>query len=523
MNSDSKVNILMVDDQPGKLLSYEAILSGLGQNLLKANSGREALDILLRHEIAVVLLDVSMPELDGFDLVAMIHGHPRFHKTPIILISAVHLTDVDRLKAFEHGAVDYVTVPVIPEILRAKVRIFTELHRKTRQLEQLNRELEMRVAERTEQLQQSAELLELATEAVIVRDWEGRVMFWNSGAQSMYGWKREDVLGMKLHQVLQTRFPETPEAIDKTLMRTGTWAGNLIQLTQKGQEITVACRQALKFDHSGLPQAVLEISRDITAELRAEETLRRVEHMAAMSQMAGIMAHEINNPLEAITNAFFLLLNHPSLDETARHYAELADKELSRVARITKQTLNFYREPQEPVSVKIADEIDNVLELNAALLERGCIALERSFRAKSAVFAVPSELKQVFMNLLTNAIQSMPDGGRLRVCTRDMKDGKTGKSGVRVSLVDTGAGIRPDDTERLFEPFFSTKSEKGTGLGLWISKGIVTKYEGAIFFRSLRAFGGVTTCFSVFIPGLDSRPAMGPPTIRTIHEPVAPH
>src|SRR5512146_1016296 len=181
MDEDAKVNILMVDDQPGKLLSYEAILSGLGHNLLKANSGREALEILLRHEIAVVLLDVSMPELDGFDLVAMIHGHPRFQKTPIILISAIYLTDVDRLKAFEHGAVDYVTVPVVPEILRAKVRIFAELHNKTRQLEHLNRELEKRVAERTEQLKQSAELLELASEAVIVRDWEGRVIFWNSG------------------------------------------------------------------------------------------------------------------------------------------------------------------------------------------------------------------------------------------------------------------------------------------------------------------------------------------------------
>src|ERR1700758_3678833 len=139
--SDDRVNILMVDDQPGKLLSYEAILSDLGENLIKASSGREALEYLLKTDVAVVLMDVSMPEIDGFQLADMIRQHPRFQKTAIIFISAVHLTDVDRLKGYERGAVDYIAVPVIPELLRAKVSVFAELHRKTRQLEALNHEL----------------------------------------------------------------------------------------------------------------------------------------------------------------------------------------------------------------------------------------------------------------------------------------------------------------------------------------------------------------------------------------------
>lgn len=141
MAGKEKVNILMVDDQVGKLLSYEAILASLGENLIKAYSGKEALDHLLKSDIAVILLDVSMPELDGFDLAGMIRQHPRFHRTPIIFISAVLLTDVDRLKGYESGAVDYISVPVVPELLRAKVRVFVDLHRKTRQLEMLNLEL----------------------------------------------------------------------------------------------------------------------------------------------------------------------------------------------------------------------------------------------------------------------------------------------------------------------------------------------------------------------------------------------
>src|SRR5277367_1642213 len=141
MGEQEKVNILMVDDQPGKLVTYEAILGELDEKLIKARSGKEALDHLLRTDIAVVLMDVSMPELDGFELADMIRQHPRFQNTAIIFISAVHLTDIDRVKAYQRGAVDYIAVPIIPELLRAKVRVFADLHRKTYQLEMLNRDL----------------------------------------------------------------------------------------------------------------------------------------------------------------------------------------------------------------------------------------------------------------------------------------------------------------------------------------------------------------------------------------------
>ena len=138
---DDKINILLVDDQPGKLLTYEAMLGELGENLIKAHSGMEALELLLQTDIAVVLMDVSMPGMDGFETALMIHDHPRFQNIPIVFISAIHMTDLDRLKGYQHGAVDYLSVPVVPQLLRAKVKVFAELHRKTKQLEMLNAQM----------------------------------------------------------------------------------------------------------------------------------------------------------------------------------------------------------------------------------------------------------------------------------------------------------------------------------------------------------------------------------------------
>jgi signal transduction histidine kinase len=164
VGAEEKVNILLVDDQPGKLLGYEAILSELGENLIKAGSANDALEQLLKNDVAVVLVDVCMPDLDGFELAAMIREHPRFQKTAIIFVSAIQVTDLDLLRGYAAGAVDYVPVPVIPDLLRAKVRVFAELYRKTRQLEELNTELERRVEERTAELAQANADLERRVE-----------------------------------------------------------------------------------------------------------------------------------------------------------------------------------------------------------------------------------------------------------------------------------------------------------------------------------------------------------------------
>jgi PAS domain S-box-containing protein len=634
MADNEKVNILMVDDQLAKLLSYEVILAELGANLIKATSGREALDHLLKTDIAVVLMDVSMPEIDGFELADMIRQHPRFQKTAIIFISGVHLSDADRIQGYRRGAVDYISVPVVPEVLRAKVGVFVELHRKTRQLEKLNRQLEERVEERTEEIRQlntqleqrvteletimevlpvgvamaqdsscnqivgnlaltklfevnpgenvnaekanlevyqqgkklgiqelplqraaasgeavgssellirlpsgkslgmlasasplfnehgvvrgavgafidvterkqmedtlreRAELLELATEAVMVRDLDGTVLYWNSGAEQLYGWGRGEIVGKNMHHALKTVFPVPHKEIESELIASGFWEGNLLQETSAGAKVTVASRKAFIKDR----RVVLEINRDITSRLQAEEALRQTEKLAAMGRVAGIIAHEINNPLEAITNAFFLLRDHPSLDEEARYYASLAEQELVRVAHITRQTLSFYREAKQPVTLTVATLLDDVLELQARRMQMARIVVEKRYVALGQLQGFPVELKQVFLNLIGNAIQAMPEGGKLRLSVRETGRSNGSVPGIAVSVIDTGAGIKPEDAKHLFEPFFSTKSEKGTGLGLWISRGIVQKYEGNISFRSLRSGGESATCFRVFIP-----------------------
>jgi PAS domain S-box-containing protein len=221
MAADDKVNVLLVDDQPAKLLAYDVILRDLGENLIKAANGREALEHLLKTDVAVVLVDVCMPELDGFQLAAMIRDHPRFQKTAIIFISAIHLTDVDRLRGYEMGAVDYVPVPVVPEVLRAKVKVFAELYRKTRELEQLNSELERRVAERTAELQSSTSLLlqseqrrTLALAAGQMGSWDWDVVngdcVWDEGQCRIFG-------------VDPKTFVVTPESL-RSLIHPEDWA-----------------------------------------------------------------------------------------------------------------------------------------------------------------------------------------------------------------------------------------------------------------------------------------------------------
>lgn len=630
------VTILMVDDQPSKLLSYEVILHDLGERLVKANSGREALDCLLRGDVAVVLMDVSMPEIDGFELADMMRQHPRFQKTPIIFVSAVHLSDPDRIRGYQSGAVDYISVPVVPEVLRAKVSVFAELYRKKRALQVLNRDLEERVAQRSEELRllneqlqqrvaelesimqvlpvgvavahgrdceavtgntalgemlgsgmgenssesalsmtfklaqsgeilppdelplrqaartglptgmlelevahpegsphfllasasplfdetgnvrgavgaffdvterkqmddalrERAELLELASEAIMVRDRHGAIRFWNAGAEALYGWKREHVLGQDQKELLGVRAAREEPEIEDGLAKDGRWEGNLKHRNRDGHAILVASRQAVQAG-SG---AVLEITRDITAQVIAEEALRRNERLAAMGKLAGIVAHEINNPLEAITNAFYLLRQHHSLDEEAKYYAQIAEQELARVSHITKQTLSFYRESQRAVTVSLSELLDDVLELQQRPLQIANVTLERDYSSEGTVHGFPSELKQVFMNLVSNAIQAMPQGGRMRVRLTETAGWRGRPAGVRVFISDTGVGIAPENAKRLFEPFFTTKSTKGTGLGLWISRGIVQKHEGSLRFRTVFGSSNTVTTFHVFLP-----------------------
>jgi len=323
MNSSDRVTILLVDDQPAKLLSYEVILQELGERLVTAQSASEALQHLLKNEVAVVLVDVCMPDLDGFQLAAMIREHPRFQKTAIIFISAIHLTDVDRLRGYEMGAVDYVPVPVIPEVLRAKVKVFAELYRKTRQLEQLNHELERRVAERTAELERStARLLESerrrthALAAGRMGSWEWNVAtgdcVWDEGQYRIAG-------------VDPKTFTVTPERI-QSLIHIDDWA----RLEQMGLQVASGETEsyqaefrivrpngelrwcigiAARSDASNKLARVSGVTIDITERKEAEERqailAREVDHRArnALAVVASIIRLTKANSVEHYMSA----------------------------------------------------------------------------------------------------------------------------------------------------------------------------------------------------------------------------
>ena len=235
------------------------------------------------------------------------------------------------------------------------------------------------------------------------------------GPNNLYGWQRDEILGQDIHSLLRTVFPVPREEIEATLRDRKVWHGNLLQKKKDGSDVIVACRKIM--NHEG--DAVLEVNRDITAQLQAEEALRETEKLAAMGRVAGIIAHEINNPLAAITNIFFLIRNHPSLDEEARHCAAMAEQELQRVAHITRQTLSFYRESKTPIAVMLTELLDDVLGLQERQLHTSHIRLQKRYLTPGMVHGFPVELRQVFLNLVGNAIQAMPSGGDLRIMVRE--------------------------------------------------------------------------------------------------------
>lgn len=268
MTTSAKINILMVDDQPTKLLSYETILSDLDENLIRAGSGREALEQLLKIDIAVILMDVSMPELDGFELAKLIRQHPRHEKTAIIFVSGVHLTDFDQLKGYQAGAVDYVSVPVIAEILRAKVSVFAELYRKTQQLERLNDELEQRVEERTAELHRRAEELQHLN-AELARSNQERQLLLESERIARADAEnavrlREQFLVIASHELKTplTALIGYAQIFQKRAQRTGNFTDRDIQSLER------ILKQAERLDR--MMNALLDISRIEHGRLRLE-------------------------------------------------------------------------------------------------------------------------------------------------------------------------------------------------------------------------------------------------------------
>ncbi|HKT23310.1 MAG TPA: ATP-binding protein [Terriglobales bacterium] len=248
------------------------------------------------------------------------------------------------------------------------------------------------------------------------------------------------------------------------------------------------------------PGGLLITLFNIEERLRTEEALRRSEKLAATGRLAASIAHEINNPLAALTNLIYLIETEAVID-VARDYAHTAQAELARVAHITRQTLAFYRDSGAPTDLNVADLIDSALFLYAGAIRSKNLDVKREIRFDGNIHGFANELRQVFSNLLGNAIEALPANGCLRVRVyRSQEWSNSRKTGVRVVIGDTGEGIRAEYRPRVFEPFFTTKAEKGTGLGLWVSQGIVEKHGGFIRLKSSTSPRQSGTVFSIFLP-----------------------
>jgi two-component system, chemotaxis family, CheB/CheR fusion protein len=352
--------------------------------------------------------------------------------------------------------------------------------------------------------QHSAELaaiVESSDDAIFTKTLDGIITTWNRGAEKLYGYKAEEIVGKNVAQLAP---PEKQEEISDIMEKLGRGERidhyETIRVRKDKSRMHVSLSVSPLFDGDKIFGAA-SIARDITARKLSEEALRRAEKLATAGRLSATLAHELNNPLEAITNLLYIVRHSEALDEKSRKRLDLADEELVRIAHMTKQTLGFYRDSSSAARLDLGKLMDEVLALYMRKLQSKGIEVRKKYRQPAQVMAFAGEIRQVLSNLVGNAIDAMNESGSLSIKIANSREwNHAGTPGVRVTILDSGSGIQPAFKPRLFEAFYTTKSDIGTGLGLWLSKELIGKHGGSISVYSSVRPGMTGTAFSIFLP-----------------------
>ena len=376
----------------------------------------------------------------------------------------------------------------------------------------LYREAQEQIAETRraqEMLERSKESMQLAQQYVGIGIWEWDLqtgaLAWSDEIRRLHGIEVEKFDG-RYESWIESIVPEDRQQVQQSITEALASKGEYeVQYRVTFPDKTVHWLEARgrTIVINDTPVRMLGAAMDVTSRKASEQALRQSEKLAATGRLAASIAHEINNPLASVMNALYILRISPKMPDSMLGFVRTAEEELARVVHITKQTLGFYREISSPVMSSVPQLFEEVLAAYDARIEKTRITVQKEIAEVGELAAFPSELRQVFSNLVLNAIEASSVGGSIFIRVRQVRSGE-GRSGIRVTVADNGRGIPKENMSRIFEPFFSTKDSKGTGLGLWVSQGIVQKHQGNLRVRSRTDDVHHGTCCTVFLPFAES-------------------
>src|ERR1043166_5687639 len=340
--------------------------------------------------------------------------------------------------------------------------------------------------------QRLAAIVESSDDAIISKNLQGIVTSWNPCAERTFGYKAEEIIGKPITTIIPTELQDDENRILATIAR-GERIEHFetVRIKKNGELIDVSLTISPIKDEQGKVIGAAKIARDITQRKRTEKALQMTEKLASVGRLAATVAHELNNPLEAVTNFIFLAQTTDNLPEPAKEYLTLADRELERVSHIAQQTLGFYRDTSARSVVDIRESLDDVLRVFESKFRYKSLKTELNVERGLKIEALGGEVRQVFSNLISNAIDASPTRSVIKIHAKTII--KRGSPYAQITFADHGSGIPDGVKSNIFTPFFTTKSDVGTGLGLWVSKSLVEKHGGRIAFRSKQGKGTVFT------------------------------